>query len=63
MTLEIGDDHALEPLEFRGEWLRVRVRQPSDYGETPTAVQVTEGWVRWWAEGPGPLVWYCTRGC
>lgn len=60
----IAGDHHLEPLEFRGDWMRVRVTQPSDYcaGE---AIQTREheGWVRWRSPDKGPWVWYYTRGC
>ncbi|MEX1184817.1 MAG: hypothetical protein WEF86_16545 [Gemmatimonadota bacterium] len=59
----ITGTHSIEPLEFNGEWLRVRVSQPSGYCTDDTGVKVTEGWITWWAEGPGPLVWHWTRGC
>jgi hypothetical protein len=55
--------HAIEPLEFNGAWLRIRVRQPSDYCGEATDVRVSEGWIRWWDAEIGPLVWYHTRGC
>jgi hypothetical protein len=60
----IRGDHELEPLEVRGEWLRVRVRQPPQYcvWDDPAATEV-EGWMRWWTERRGPEVWYYTRGC
>lgn len=59
----VGDYH-LEPLEFRGDWLRVRVTQPSDYC-AGREIEVTEyeGWVRWRSSDKGPWVWYFTRGC
>jgi hypothetical protein len=59
-----GFDYHLEPLEIRGDWMRVRLKQPSDYcGEPETPPAVTEGWIRWWSSERGPLVWYYTRGC
>jgi hypothetical protein len=56
-------DHAIEPLEVQGEWLRVRVTEPSNYCADPERVAVTEGWLRWWTPTRGPEVWYNTRGC
>ena len=63
----IAADHHLEPIEFRGDWMKARVTQPSDYcaGDT-IATEQREGWVRWRSqdnEGKGPWVWYFTRGC
>ena len=55
--------HILEPLEVRGEWMRVTVKEPSDYCEFDLAVSSREGWIRWYTETRGPLVWYFTRGC
>lgn len=60
-----ADDHWLEILERRGDWLRVRLTQPAMIcGAEPVANAVTvEGWVRF-LDGRGrPLVWYYTRGC
>lgn len=62
--IEGGDTH-LEPLELRGDWMRVRVKQPSDACAEPGTVQskVTEGWTKWRSPKQGPWVWYHTRGC
>lgn len=60
-----ADDHWLEILERRGDWLRVRLTQPAmTCGAEPVTNGVTvEGWVRF-LDGRGrPLVWYYTRGC
>ena len=60
----IAGSHHLEPLEFRGDWLRVRVTEPSDYcaGED-IDVSVRKGWIRWRSTEKGPWIWYFTRGC
>ncbi len=60
----IAGDHHLEPIEFRGDWMKARVTQPSDYcaGEA-IETKVTEGWIRWRSQDKGPWVWYFTRGC
>lgn len=56
--------YALEPLEFRGDWMRARVRAPFDYCRKANVKPVIrEGWVRWRDPYLGPLVWYYTRGC
>ncbi len=57
-----GDYH-LEPLEFRGDWMRVRLKTPSDNCAEPDEVRTAEGWIRWRSAELGPLVWYYTRGC
>lgn len=64
--LWIAGDHHLEPIEFQDDWMRVRVKQPSDYChdiEVTVAVAEHVGWVRWRSPDKGPWVWYFTRGC
>lgn len=62
--LWIGGDYHLEPLEFRGGWMRVRVVQPSNYcASDDLKVTVHEGWIQWRSPERGPWVWYYTRGC
>lgn len=56
-------EYLLEPLEIRGDWMRVRVKQPSDHCWDPPEVRVDEGWVRWRGPERGPWVWYHSRGC
>jgi len=58
----IASDYILEPLEIRGEWMRVTVKEPSDYCYEPDT-SPREGWVRWYEPASGPLLWYYTRGC
>jgi hypothetical protein len=59
----IDGDYHLEPLELQGEWMRVRLKTPSDYCVEPDEVRTEEGWLRWRSDERGPLVWYYTRGC
>jgi hypothetical protein len=59
----IEGDYHLEPLEIRGNWMRVRFKQPSDHCADPERVRSVEGWIRWRSAARGPLVWYYTRGC
>jgi hypothetical protein len=56
-------EYSLEPLEFQGDWVRVRIKQPSDHCWDPPEVRVDEGWVRWRGPEGGPWVWYNSRGC
>lgn len=56
--------YALEPLAFRGAWMRARLKVPSDYCAGPEVKPVIRiGWVRWRDAQAGPLLWYHTRGC
>jgi imidazolonepropionase-like amidohydrolase len=55
-------DYDLEPLETRGEWMRVRVTVPSTCaGEQPSAEHLA--WIRYLDSDGHPLLWPLTRGC
>ena len=55
----------IEPLEVKGDWMYVRVTQPSDYcaGQHPFSTRTFHGWVKWRGKEIGPWLWYYTRGC
>ena len=54
----------IPPLEFRGDWARVRVSVPSQYcADRELKSTVREGWIRWRSPERGLWVWYYTRGC
>lgn len=56
--------YGMQPLEFRGDWARVRVSIPSEFCAEPKAGgAVHEGWIRWRSRERGPWVWFYTRGC
>jgi len=57
--------YGIQPLQFRGDWARVRVSIPSTYcaDPKPARPKVYEGWVRWRGPQLGPALWYYTRGC
>jgi hypothetical protein len=57
--------YGIRPLQFRGDWARVRVSLPSSYcaNPKPRRPKVFEGWVRWRGPKLGPAVWYYPRGC
>ena len=62
----IGNDHELELLEFAGDWMRVRVRQPAWNcvgHDRPFPGRGDEGWVRWRDATTGPWTWIYSRGC
>ncbi len=60
-----NSDYELEPLELEGDWVRVRLKIPSEYCRAPGEVtpRVWEGWVKWWGSDIGPWLWFYTRGC
>ena len=60
---EIGESYTLQPLEVRGDWMRVEIREPSDACGSEVVPAIRTGWIRWFSEDVGPLVWYPTRGC
>lgn len=61
--VEVSDDYILEPLEIQGEWMRVTLKEPSDYCVFDVEPTRREGWIRWYSPDTGPRVWYFTRGC
>ena len=59
----IGNDSFIEPVEFRGDWMRVRVTQPVDGCEFLPNTTTTEGWMRWRDAEQDAWIWYPTKGC
>lgn len=61
----IGQHHAIEPLEINGDWMRVRVHQPSNYCIAPEdwTGRADEGWIKWRDDQKGPWVFHSSRGC
>ncbi len=58
-------EYEMWPVEFRGDWLRVRLREPSHWcsGDDEFAGREREGWIKWRGEDIGPWIYYPTRGC
>ena len=56
--------YSMQPLEVRGDWMRVRVTVPHECRviDARTAVQV-EAWIRFVDARGRPRVWYSPRGC
>jgi len=62
----VSGDYHLVPDEVRGEWMHVKVSQPSDYcseRSKESKAELREGWIRWFSEEKGPWLWYSPRGC
>ena len=59
----IGPESLIEPVAFYGDWMRVRVTQPTaDCTPLPGAV-TQEGWMRWRNTSNELLVWYPPKEC
>lgn len=60
----VAADSLIEPLEFQGDWMRVRTTRPIANCEPLTGATVSEGWMRWRGERQESLVWYQpSNGC
>ena len=58
----VSADSLIEPLDFAGDWMRVRVTRPAANCTPLTGATVTEGWMRWRNEESQSLVWYQPDG-
>lgn len=63
MQALIGPHSLIEPLEFEGDWMRVRVTQPVDACAPLPGANTEEGWVRWRNNDHDSLVWFPPKGC
>jgi len=54
----VAADSLIEPLDFAGDWMRVRVTRPVAECTPLTGATITEGWMRWRSEQSESLVWY-----
>lgn len=59
----IGPNSLIQPLEFEGDWVRVRVTQPVDACSPLPGADTKEGWVRWRSRDLNSLVWFPPEGC
>ena len=62
MVSLVAADSLIEPLEFQGDWMRVRAIRPVANCEPLTGATVSEGWMRWRGERQESLVWYNPSG-
>lgn len=59
----VGPNSLIEPLEFEGDWMRVRIVQPSDGCQALPGAVTEEGWMRWRNGSDRALVWYPSKDC
>ena len=62
MVSLVAADSLIEPLEFQGDWMRVRATRPIANCQPLTGATVSEGWMRWRGEEQASLVWYRPEG-
>ncbi|MEO1070321.1 MAG: hypothetical protein AAFW95_14610, partial [Cyanobacteria bacterium J06638_6] len=62
-VLSIQGNHGLHILEIEGDWMRVRVLQPTNYCNFNWRGQIDEGWVQWKNDTQGSLIYFYPRGC
>jgi hypothetical protein len=56
--------YGMQPVEFRGDWARVRVSMPGSCAEPAPRRQVRQlGWIRWRSRERGSWLWFYPRGC
>lgn len=58
----ISPNSLIEPLEFEGDWARVRVLQPAEACAPLPGATAAEGWIRW-RNHQDSLVWFPAQGC
>ena len=59
----IGRDSFIEPLAFEGDWMQVRVTQPTEGCTFMPGARTQEGWMQWRDAENQSLVWYPPQGC
>ena len=59
----IGPESFIEPIAFDGDWMQVRVTQPTDGCIFLPGSRTREGWMRWRDLESDSLVWYPPAGC
>ncbi len=64
----IGTNDEVEPVEIRGNWMRVTLYQPGKFhtlcgGAEEWNGRARTGWIQWWDESSGPWLFWFTRGC
>jgi hypothetical protein len=59
----VGTNSFIEPIAFEGDWMRVRVTQPTDGCTFLPGAVTQEGWMRWRNEDDESLIWYPPQGC
>lgn len=63
LITSVGSDSLIEPVEFSGDWMRVRVTQPAEGCRLLPEARTQEGWMRWRTNQQGIRVWFPPSGC
>ncbi|MEM1311178.1 MAG: hypothetical protein AAGF98_17075 [Cyanobacteria bacterium P01_H01_bin.153] len=59
----VGPESQIQPIAFEGDWMRVRVTQPTEGCTRLPGAATQEGWMRWRNDEAQPLVWVAPDGC
>ncbi|MEO0535917.1 MAG: hypothetical protein AAF215_18840 [Cyanobacteria bacterium P01_A01_bin.123] len=59
----VGSDSLIEPVEFLGDWMRVRVTQPAEGCRLLPEARTLEGWMRWRTTQQDIRIWFPPSGC
>lgn len=59
----VGPDSLIEAIAVEGDWMQVRVTQPTNGCEILSGARTQEGWLRWRNPDNQLLVWYPPQGC
>ncbi len=59
----IGASHDIFPLEVQGDWMKIRVTQPSIWCRQGKRGKTAQGWIQWRSADKGPWLWYRPEGC
>ncbi|MDB9526617.1 hypothetical protein PN498_11495 [Oscillatoria sp. CS-180] len=59
----VGPDSFIETLAFDGDWMQVRVTQPTSACQQLPGAVTQEGWMRWRNSEQQSLIWFPPKGC
>ncbi|ASC70632.1 hypothetical protein XM38_015720 [Halomicronema hongdechloris C2206] len=63
MVLLVGPNSYIEPLDFEGDWMRVRVTQPVEGCDPGPGARTEEGWMRWRDQNDNSRIWHSPTLC
>ncbi|HEY9877645.1 MAG TPA: hypothetical protein V6D29_04270, partial [Leptolyngbyaceae cyanobacterium] len=63
LTALVGPNSLIQPLEFQGDWMRVRVTQPVRECAPLPGASTEEGWMRWRGSDRTSFVWHSPQQC
>ncbi|MEM9117035.1 MAG: hypothetical protein AAGD09_04040 [Cyanobacteria bacterium P01_F01_bin.56] len=59
----VGPNSFIQPLAFEGDWMLVKVTQPTDGCTLLPGAITQEGWMRWRSNSQSSLIWSPPGGC